>query len=61
MSTIGELFVKLKADTSNFTKGMDEAEKQTKKTTSQMRSEAAKLAAEYRKQGKNQSEAMRKA
>lgn len=61
MATIGELFVKLRADTSNFEQGMKQASRTSSTTTSSMKSQAAKLAQEYIKSGMTQSDAMKKA
>ena len=61
MATIGELFVKLRADTSNFEQGMKQASQTSSTTTSSMKSQAAKLAQEYIKSGMTQSDAMKKA
>lgn len=49
MATIGELFVKLKADTSNFDKGMSSATSKANTTTKSIKSQVMSLAAEYRK------------
>lgn len=61
MATIGELFVKLKADTSNFDKGMSSATSKANTTTKSIKSQVMSLAAEYRKTGMTQKEAMAKA
>lgn len=50
MATIGELFVNLKADTSDFEKGMLKSQKTSAQTSQSVRSQVMSLASEYKKQ-----------
>lgn len=56
-----ELVAKLALDSKEFIKGLGDAQKTTKKSAADLKSDVAKLAAEYKKQGMSASEAMKKA
>lgn len=61
MATTKELFVKLKANTSDFEQGMDKASSKSDSSTKSIRAQVMSLAAEYKKTGMTQKDAMAKA
>ena len=61
MATVKDLMVKIKADTSDFDRGMDGASQKASSSAKNIKSQVMSLASEYRKAGMTQKEAMTKA
>lgn len=61
MPTVGDLLVRLRADSSNFEQSMNQAQRTTNRTISQVRRDVTTMASDFRNQGMNASEAMTRA